>query len=157
MTTIDYRSKIFAIDPGITGAWAVLGHAGEFLGTGDMPRFAKLINGVELASIVRSYAPMTVVIERVHAMPKQGVSSTFAFGTSYGIAIGIACGTAAALHYVTPNQWKKHFRLPSGSKDASREKAVQLFPEAHRYFTLKKHHGRADALLLAKFFLETGK
>jgi crossover junction endodeoxyribonuclease RuvC len=119
-----------------------------------MPRFAKLVNGIELAEIVRSWRPETVVIERVHAMPKQGVSTTFAFGTSYGIAIGIACGAGAALNYVTPQHWKKHFRLPANNKDASRERAIQLFPDAAKYLTLKKHHGRADALLMARHFLD---
>jgi crossover junction endodeoxyribonuclease RuvC len=154
MSITDPRSKVFAIDPGINGAWAVLGFAGEFLGAGEIPRFPKLINGVEFASLVRSYAPEQVVIERVHAMPKQGVTSVFTFGAAYGVCIGIACGTGTPISYVTPHRWKSHFRLMGTSKNASREKAIQLFPGAHKYLSLQKHHGRADALLLARFFLD---
>jgi crossover junction endodeoxyribonuclease RuvC len=70
------------------------------------------------------------------------------------VAIGVACGTGASLSYVHPGLWKKHFRLPPNNKDASRERAIQLFPVAARLLTLKRHHGRADAILMARHFLD---
>jgi crossover junction endodeoxyribonuclease RuvC len=152
------RSKILAIDPGLNGAFAVLGHRGEFLDMGELPKFAKLLNGVELAVIFGMHRPERAVIEKVGSMPGQGVASTFTFGCAFGLCIGVACGADVPVHYVTPARWKTHFRLTGKGKDASRELAIRLYPDQAKAFSLKKHHGRADALLLARFAfdLETG-
>lgn len=152
--TLDPRSQVLAIDPGIEGAWAVLGFRGEFVATGDIPRFDKLINGVEFSKIVGSYAPEHVAIEKVNAMPKQGVASTFTFACAYGVCIGVSCGIGAPISYILPTKWKRHFKLPGKNKDKSRELAIRLFPDAIEFLKLKKNHGRADALLLARYFLD---
>ncbi len=121
---------------------------------GELPRFAKALNAVELGRLLSSCRPERAVIEKVGAMPKQGVASTFTFGTSYGVCIGAIAGFGIPLAYVTPAKWKAHFRLLGRDKDASRELAIRIFPEAAPHLTLKKHHGRADALLLAKYALD---
>jgi len=151
---LDARTGLLAIDPGLNGAFAYLGHRGEFICCDELPRFDKALNAVELGSILSSMRPERAVIEKVGAMPKQGVASTFTFGTSYGIAIGVIAGFGIPLAYVVPAKWKSHFRLLGKNKDASREIAIRLFPEAAPHLTLKKHHGRADALLLAKYVLD---
>jgi crossover junction endodeoxyribonuclease RuvC len=156
--TPDPRSKILAIDPGVNGAWAVLGRKGEFVDMGELPRFAKALSAVELGSIFRMHQPELAVIEKVSSRPGQGVASTFTFGTAYGVCIGVAGGSDVPVSFVTPSRWKLHFRLTGQAKDASRELAIRLYPGAARMLGLKKHHGRADALLLARFALdiETG-
>jgi crossover junction endodeoxyribonuclease RuvC len=150
----DPRTGVFAIDPGVNGAWAVLGHVGEYCGCGELPRFAKLVNAVELGELFVGYRPASAVIEKVGAMPKQGVSSTFTFGTAYGVAIGVAGGSGTPFSLVTPQRWKAHFRLIGKDKDAARELAIRLFPVAAHHLNLKKHVGRADALLLARYALD---
>jgi Holliday junction resolvasome RuvABC endonuclease subunit len=148
------RSKILSIDPGLNGAYAILGHRGEYLEMGELPRFQKLVSAAELGVIFRMHRPETCVIEKVGAMPKQGVSSTFTFGCAYGVCIGVAGGSDTPIAFVTPGRWKAHFRLVGKPKDASRELAIRLYPDLAQSFALKKHHGRADALLLARFALD---
>jgi crossover junction endodeoxyribonuclease RuvC len=149
--------RILAFDPGVNGAFAVLDandKGGSFVATGELPRFDKLLDAVGVSELLRTYEPTRAVIERVHSMPGQGVSSTFTFGASYGLLIGVAGGAGLPLTFVTPSRWKSHFRLAGKPKDASRELAIRLFPEAAGSLKLKKHTGRADALLLARFVLD---
>ena len=153
----DARSKILSIDPGLNGAWAVLGHGGEYLDMGELPRFQKLVSAVELGSIFRMHQPESCVIEKVGAMPGQGVTSVFTFGCAYGVAIGVAGGSDTPLAFVSPARWKAHFRLTGKPKDASRELAIRLYPGLARSLNLKRHHNRADALLLARFALDMEK
>jgi crossover junction endodeoxyribonuclease RuvC len=150
----DERSKILSIDPGLNGAWAVLGHGGEYVDMGELPRFQKLVSAVELGAIFRMHQPESCVIEKVGAMPGQGVTSVFTFGCAYGVCIGVAGGSDTPLAFVSPGRWKAHFRLTGKPKDASRELAIRLHPGLARSLALKKHHGRADALLLARFALD---
>jgi crossover junction endodeoxyribonuclease RuvC len=150
----DPRTFIFAIDPGINGAWAVLNWTGEHMGCGELPRFEKALNAVELSNLFDGYAPEQAIIERVGAMPKQGVTSTFNFGVSYGMCRGVVAATGTPLTLVSPGRWKKHFGLIGKPKDASRQLATELFPSASSHLSLKKHVGRADALLLARYGFE---
>jgi hypothetical protein len=143
--------RIFSIDPGLNGAWAVLGQAGEFIDTGELPRFSHALNLAELVALLRSHQPGAVVVELVGSMPKQGVASTFLFGKSYGACLGVTAGLGVPLSLVSPVKWKQHFRLTSKPKDAARELAIRLYPEAAPLLNLKKHCGRADALLLARY------
>lgn len=144
-------ARILAIDPGISGAYAFLDHDGGFISAGELPRFAKMLDGISLTSLVKTRQPKQIVIEKVNSMPGQGVSSTFTFGTAYGVCIGVACSFNVPIAYITPTKWKTHFRLTGKDKDASRELAIRLYPDAAELLTLHKHHGRADAILLARY------
>jgi hypothetical protein len=143
--------RIFAIDPGVNGAWALLGQSGEFMGAGELPRFPNALNATELGTLLRAHEPEAVIIELVGSMPKQGVASTFLFGTAYGVCLGVAAGLGVPVSLITPSKWKSHFRLTNKPKDASRELAIRLYPEAAPLLNLKKHCGRADALLMARY------
>lgn len=109
-----------------------------------------------MAAILRGYQDssegLLVGIEKVHSMPGQGVASTFCFGEGYGVWLGILAALGIRHELITPQSWKKS--LMDGQlkdKDASRLVAMRLFPEAGNQLQLKKHHGRADALLIAEF------
>src|SRR5215472_196044 len=145
--------RILAIDPGLSGAWAVLTRDGDFVEAGDLPRFAGLIDGTQLSTIISLFNPRQGVIERVHSMPKQGVSSAFTFGAAYGLTIGVMTGAGLPISFVTPQKWKSHFRLSGAMKGASVQRAVELYPAASAHLTLKKHHNRADAILLGRYFV----
>ena len=95
-----------------------------------------------------------VAIERVHSMPKQGVASSFKFGMGFGIWLGILAALRLPHELVTPQAWKKLMLagMPK-EKDASRQRAMQLFPDVD--LSLKRHHGRADALLIAEWLRRT--
>lgn len=151
------------IDPGLSGAIGVL-KDGAYLSVIDMPVIAKGAGSVKnevdpagLASILRQYAPpdedVAVAIERVNAMPRQGSSSTFSLGDSFGCARAVVATCRFGMTYVTPALWKKHFRLAS-DKELSRAMAVRLFPEAP--LNLKKYADRAEALLLARWLYDAG-
>jgi crossover junction endodeoxyribonuclease RuvC len=95
-------------------------------------------------------------IEQVHAMPGEGAVGAFSFGTGYGIWLGLLAALQVPHQFVTPQAWKK-LMLAGGAKekDAARLKAMQLYPCVADRLTLKKHHGRADALLIAEWARRT--
>lgn len=149
------------LDPGLTGAVGVL-HDGVYAAVEDMPTAVKGVGSVKsevnaaglIALLKRHMSPSdytSIAIEKVGAMPGQGVSSVFSLGDSYGSARTACAATGAELHQVAPVTWKKHFKL-SSDKELSRALAIRLFPGAPLH--LKKHDGRAEALLLARWLWE---
>jgi crossover junction endodeoxyribonuclease RuvC len=148
--------KLLGIDPGsISGAYAVLETTTGAAIVGDLPVADKNINSSELSRLLRKYNPHTVILERVGAMPHQGVSSVFSFGRGVGRVEGVIGSCGLCLEYVTPVVWKKHFRLPGGSKnkELSRVRAIELYPSLEG-LSRKKDSGRAEALLIAHWFAE---
>lgn len=147
------------IDPGQTGAIAVL--AGDTLSKFvDMPVLPRAAGGmhvdpVTLAAALRgvftehSGAYVFAVLEEVGAMPKQGVSSTFRFGESYGVIRGVLGALGIPFMQVRPERWKKYLGLAGKEKDVARTVAIQRHPEAAEMLQRKKDVGRADALLIA--------
>jgi crossover junction endodeoxyribonuclease RuvC len=149
------------IDPGLSGAIGVL-RDGVYVAVLDMPTVVKgsgvVKNEVDpagLAALLRQHAPaeeaVAVALERVNAMPGQGSSSVFSFGDSFGCARAVVAACRLELTYMTPAQWKKHFKLTS-DKELCRALAVRMFPEAP--LNLKKHADRAEALLMARWLYE---
>ena len=98
-----------------------------------------------------------VVIEHVTAMPGQGVTSMFNFGQSFGILKGICSAMQLSVYFVRPVKWKKYFNLINSEKDASRTRAIEIFPYYSSHLSRKKDSNKADAILIASFFFETYK
>lgn len=156
--------QIIGIDPGVSGAVAVLTESGRFVSVFDVPTVAankssnrQQVSPIDLANLIRSQlvnapADVVAVTENVAAMPGQGVSSMFAFGKSYGIILGVLAALGISTHIVTPAKWKGFYSLGK-EKDQSRELAQRMWPDAP--LGLKRHHGRAEALLLAKFYADS--
>jgi crossover junction endodeoxyribonuclease RuvC len=145
------------IDPGNTGAVAVLGING-FVDVHDMPLMAsgkkQQVNAAELFKILLSIKAMSAggvdaVVEKVSAMPGQGVSSMFNFGMGFGVIQGVLAGAGIPYTLVTPQSWKKRAGLIGKDKDMARTVAQQLYPDAP--LGRKKDIGRADAILIARF------
>ena len=157
---------IIGIDPGISGAICFFEN-GEVKDVIDMPSMAegkknkKQINGPQLFNELDSRIKDTqrknisVVVERVSAMPGQGVTSMFNFGQSFGILKGVCSAMNLSMHFVRPAKWKKHFNLINASKDASRTKAIEIFPYFSINLSKKKDANKADAILIASYFEET--
>ena len=93
----------------------------------------------------------TAVLEAVSAMPGQGVSSTFHFGESVGVVLGVLGALQIPVRMVTPAKWKKAAGLLGRDKDAARTLAIQLHPEVADQLARKKDTGRADAVGIARF------
>ena len=98
-----------------------------------------------------------VVIEQVSAMPGQGVTSMFNFGQSFGILKGICSAMQLPMYFVRPAKWKKYFNLINSEKDASRTRAIEIFPYFSSELSRKKDTNKADAILIANFYYETYK
>ena len=98
-----------------------------------------------------------VVIEQVSAMPGQGVTSMFNFGQSFGILKGICSAMQLPMYFVRPAKWKKYFNLIKSEKDASRTRAIEIFPYFSSQLSKKKDSNKADAILIANFYYETYK
>lgn len=149
------RALTIGIDPGLSGAIAMLDSQGDVCFVADLPvvRDNKLawIDGGELQSMIlnwRGARPCTAMIERVNAMPKQGVSSSFQFGVGFGSILSVLQAMAIPIEFVRPANWKKAMNL-SSDKKAALHKARLLYPDVD--LRLAKHDGRAEALLIARY------
>lgn len=147
------------IDPGVTGALALLDDDLQAVQVIDMPTLINgkknEVNAVALGKILYKWSydigtnNLTIILEEVHAMPKQGVTSTFGFGDSFGCVRGVCGALQISMIRIPANQWKKKAGLLRKPKDAARALAQHLYPEVD--LALKKHIGRADALLIARY------
>jgi crossover junction endodeoxyribonuclease RuvC len=144
---------VLGIDPGVTGGIAFLSADGKIEAI-DIPLAGGELDVDQLARIIREHAPDAAVIERASAMPKQGVSSTFKFGTAYGALRAIVAVLAIPQHLVSARKWKNHFNLDA-DKEKARALAIRLWPGC-RLFERKKDHGRAEAALIAKYGFQSG-
>ena len=110
----------------------------------------KRVNELETSDI-------RVIVEQVSAMPGQGVTSMFNFGQSFGILKGICSAMQLPIYFVRPAKWKKYFNLINSEKDASRTRAIEIFPYFSSQLSKKKDANKADAILIASFYYETYK
>ncbi len=157
---------IIGIDPGISGAICFFEN-GKILEVIDMPNMAegkknkKQVNGSQIFNEIttrisgKDKNDIKVVIEQVSAMPGQGVTSMFNFGQSFGILKGICSAMQLSIYFVRPAKWKKYFNLINSEKDASRTRAIEIFPYFSSNLSKKKDSNKADAILIASYFNET--
>ena len=144
-------SPILGVDPGITGGIAFL-FANRVVAE-DIPTAGGEVDVDTLVRRVREMQPALAIIERANAMPKQGVASTFKYGVAYGALRTVVALCNIPYRLVTPGKWKNHFGLDS-DKEKSRALAIQFWPGCG-YFARKKDHGRAEAVLIARYGAET--
>ena len=159
---------IIGIDPGISGAICFM-EDGKITDVIEMPSMAegkknkKQVNSSqifnEISCKIKNYNKneVKVVIEHVTAMPGQGVTSMFNFGQSFGVIKGICSAMQLPIHFVRPTKWKKYFNLINSSKDASRSRAIEIFPKASDKLKRKKDSNKADAILIASYYYNTYK
>ena len=158
---------IIGIDPGISGSICFF-KDGRILEVIEMPvmtegkKNKKQVNGAQiynefLKRINKEDDEIRVVIEQVSAMPGQGVTSMFNFGQSFGILKGICSAMQLPVFFVRPAKWKKYFNLINSQKDASRTRAIEIFPYFSAQLSKKKDSNKADAILIASFYYETYK
>ena len=156
---------IIGIDPGISGSICFF-KDGRILEVIEMPvmtegkKNKKQVNGAQiynefLKRINKKEDEIRVVIEQVSAMPGQGVTSMFNFGQSFGILKGICSAMQLPMFFVRPAKWKKYFNLINSQKDASRTRAIEIFPYFSTELSKKKDSNKADAILIASFYYET--
>ena len=159
---------IIGIDPGISGSICFFEN-GKIIDVVEMPTMTdgkknkRQVNGAQVYNeILKRISKfekynVRVIIEQVSAMPGQGVTSMFNFGQSFGILKGICSAMQLPLYFVRPAKWKKYFGLINSEKDASRTKAIEMFPYFSSNLSKKKDSNKADAILIASFYYETYK
>lgn len=163
---------VIGVDPGVTGAIAFLDDAAQPLKrrlvVHDMPA-AKTGVGVKRAEILEAALAQLVkreiadhlaaghkflaAVEKVGAMPGQGVSSMFAFGQSYGVIRGVLAALELPVVLLSPKEWQGQLGIRfnhANKRDISRANATRMFPQEAGYFVRKGDHNRADATLIAE-------
>ena len=159
---------VIGIDPGISGSICFF-NEGKIIDVLEMPTMAegkknkKQVNGAQIFNEISERIKkldkrdVKIVIEQVSAMPGQGVTSMFNFGQSYGILKGICSAMQLPMYFVRPAKWKKYFNLINSEKDASRTRAIEIFPYFSSQLSRKKDSNKAVAILIASFYYETYK
>lgn len=150
--------KILGIDPGASGALVILDTESKALTVLDMPtveikrgqRMVRQVSAQILVEDLHTHGIDHAIVEKVGAMPGQGVASMFAFGRAAGVVEGVLAGLRIPTTYVTPQEWQKAMRV-IGGKDGSRNRATQLYPSFAGFFARKKDDGRSDAALIASY------
>ena len=159
---------IIGIDPGISGSICFL-EDGKILDVIEMPTMTegkknkKQVNGSQIYNEILKRTKnfeknkIRVVIEQVSAMPGQGVTSMFNFGQSFGVLKGIFSAMQIPMDFVSPVKWKKFFNLINTNKDASRTKAIEIYPYFSSKLSKKKDANKADAILISSFYYQNAK
>ena len=138
--------KIIGIDPGLSGAIAILEN-NKVLNVFDMPVMSegkknkRQLNSALLSNLIKENignAEVAIVVEQVNAMPGQGVTSMFNFGQTFGAIKGICAALELPIFFVRPSKWKKHFDLINSSKDSSRTKVIEMYPKMSNLLSKKK-------------------
>ncbi len=157
---------IIGIDPGLSGSICFM-RDGKILDVIEMPTMTegkknkRQVNGSQIYNEILKridkieISEVRAVIEQVSAMPGQGVTSMFNFGQSFGILKGICSAMQIPVYFVRPAKWKKYFNLINSEKDASRTRAIEIFPYFSAQLSKKKDSNKADAILIASFYYET--
>ncbi len=159
---------VIGIDPGLSGSICFF-NSGRIIDVIEMPTMnegkknKRQVNGSQIYNEILKRInniekkDIRVVIEHVTAMPGQGVTSMFNFGQSFGILKGICSAMQLPMYFVRPAKWKKYFNLINSEKDASRTRAIEIFPYFSSHLSKKKDSNKADAILIASFYYETYK
>ena len=159
---------IIGVDPGLSGSICFF-EDGKILDVVEMPTMTegkknkRQVNGSQVYNEISKKIKqldkkdIKVIIEQVSAMPGQGVTSMFNFGQSYGILKGMCSAMQLPMYFVRPAKWKKYFGLINTEKDASRTKAIEIFPYFSSNLSKKKDSNKADAILIASYYYETFK
>lgn len=149
--------RTIGIDVGLNGAIALV-EDGHLLEVHDMPTVSlernnktkRMVNAQALALIIRGAKADAAYLERLNAMPGQGVTSMFSMGQSLGVVLGVLAACDIPTTTILPRTWQKALDVPQG-KDGSRYRAAQLFPESAEMFKRVKDDGRSDATLIAAY------
>jgi crossover junction endodeoxyribonuclease RuvC len=156
---------VAGVDPGTSGGLALLAVADAaapqlieaidipVIGTGAKER----VDVAAICAWISQHDVRHTYIERAQAMPKQGASSGFKYGRAVGAIEAAIALSGIPLTIVEPSVCKRFYRLPGKEKEASRQRALQLFPAAHAALARKKDHGRAEAALIALYGIQTSR
>src|SRR5208282_1005449 len=144
--------NVLSVDPGLSGALAILDARGDIRVTLDIPTIGdgaqRRIDAANLADTVCEQMPYPfAIVEQVGARPGQGVAWTFRFGQSYGMILGVIGALAIPVRHVSPAKWKRALGLNRDS-ETSRARAIETWPLCAELFRRKADVDRAEACLI---------
>ena len=146
---------MIGIDPGAKGAIAFFEN-GKLINVLDMPtvmdKGKPRVDPACLVAVLQRFSGATATMERVGAMPGQGVSSMFQFGRAVGCLEGVLAALQMRVTLVAPTQWKGALRVPR-DKGQARLRASQLIPEGAKWWPRAGHDGCAEAALIGCYGL----
>jgi crossover junction endodeoxyribonuclease RuvC len=160
------KNWVIGIDPGLYGAIAAYDlrtselvycvdmpiHEPQELKRGELKSRKVELNAHGIAQALKFLADHAVgaLVEDVAAAPNQGVVSMFNFGYGQGVLYGALITLDIPTLLPKPSTWKSNMGL-TRDKEQARRMAIGTFVGWEDHFSLKKHHGRAEAALLAKY------
>jgi len=155
-------TRVVGIDPGLTGACAVLEIADRdtvLIDVIDMPITGsgakQSVDAILLQEWLLRHGPRHAFLERAQAMPRQGSSSGFKYGRCTGALEATLLLCAVPLVVVEPSRWKRHFHLQGADKEGARQLTIRMFPREHRFFARRKDHNRSEAVLIGVYGAQT--
>lgn len=143
---------ILGVDPGRSGALALVALDGVLVDVIDMPEATGAALGTHVRHWIDDHSPHTIGaawVEKAGSRPGQGVASTFTFGAGWGAVLGALGALEVPVELVTPHAWKKAMRV-TADKASSRQRAAELWPADARRFARVRDDGRAEAALIAE-------
>lgn len=153
-------NRIIGLDPGMSGGCAIYCpsasvESGLRWHVADIPvvgeKTQRRVNAPVFRDFVSRIDPEHAFVELATVMPKQGIASSGRYMRAVGALEAIIAALNIPITFVTPQSWKKHFRLKGSDKEQSRALAVRLFPDAAAHLARKLDHGRAEAMLIAAY------
>lgn len=174
------------IDPGLTGALAAI-REGDEPQIFDLPTMARgkgsgvvksqldpyalavIVRAVTIPSPINRHESAIAVLEQVSAMPSQGVATMFSLGDTFGCIRAVLACEEIRVELITPSEWKNHFAIrgpkniedkakrTAAAKDLARSHATVRYPSLADKLSRIKDHGRAEALLIATYGMESFK
>lgn len=145
--------RVLGIDPGLTGAMAFLNADGSLEELEDLPTLGKILNSHLLSRLIQGYGPIkSAIVEQAQSMPRQGIAGAFNYGVNYGIIIGVLATLEVPTSFVTASVWKRKVHLTT-DKTLSRRRASERWPARADDFKRVKDDGRAEAALLAAWWM----
>jgi hypothetical protein len=151
------QANVIGIDPGISGALALVSRDGDLIEVADMPVLRDgsggraAVNAPLLADLLARWHAREGVCEFASARPKEGAVGAFSFGRSRGVIEGACAALGIPIRFLTPPVWKRTIGLPAGrdgAKDAARSEAIRRWPAKAALFARVKDDGRAEAALI---------
>jgi crossover junction endodeoxyribonuclease RuvC len=155
-------TRILGVDPGINGGLSIVeitdGAAPVLVECIDIPVIGtgakERVDVAAIRNFIERHKPVRALIERAQAMPKQGASSGFKYGRAVGAIEGTIALCSIPVEIIEPSAWKRYWHLPGKDNESGRQKALQLFPDAHAVLARKRDQGRAEAALIALYYVE---
>jgi crossover junction endodeoxyribonuclease RuvC len=157
-TPFDPSGTVLGIDPGLTGAVAVLSLDGRLLEVVDLPTATTgnktVLDDSAVVEVVARLSPSVrlAVLEKVGGRPGQSAPAAFVFGSVCGFLRAALVCRNVPHELITPGRWQNAIMYGCArGKDAARMKAIQLHPQHRALFKRKNDHNRADAVLMAEY------